>query len=191
MRMDKLTLKAQDLFYTAQEKATQHNHQEIQPVHLLSALTAQEDGLFGPIARRIGASPEQIHREAEEVIGKLPRQVGGGPGGAQMSDKLREVFNTAWNEAQKLKDEYLSSEHLLIAMATVDATHSRRILNAAGLNHDNILKALSELRGGKRVTDEHAEDRYNALERYARDLTILARQNRLDRLSAVTRKSDG
>jgi len=179
MRMDKLTLKTQNALYEAQNVATQYNHPEITPEHVLYALVNQDDGIFTPIAQRLGASVDEIKRETEMVLSAIPKQYGG-PGGGVMSSVLRDVLNTAWNEAITLKDEYLSTEHLILGIATTGKTKARDILNAHGFTKENILRVLADIRGNKRVTDEAAEDKYNALERFGRDLTKLARQNKLD-----------
>ncbi|HOF14727.1 MAG TPA: Clp protease N-terminal domain-containing protein, partial [Spirochaetota bacterium] len=179
MRMDKLTLKTQNALYEAQNVATQYNHPEITPEHVLYALVNQDDGIFTPIAQRLGASVDEIKRETEMALSAMPKQYGG-PGGGVMSSVLRDVLNTAWNEAVTLKDEYLSTEHLILGIATTGKTKARDILNAHGFTKENILRVLADIRGNKRVTDEAAEDKYNALERFGRDLTKLARQNKLD-----------
>lgn len=180
MRMDKLTLKAQDAVYTAQNIATANNHAEIQPEHLLKALIDQDGGIFSTIARKIGVSPGDIKTEIDAEIQKMPKQYGAGPGGGTMSPAFRDVLNEAWNEAVKLKDEYLSTEHMVLALSSTGETKARRILNAHGFHRDNILKVLVDIRGSKRAVDENAEEKYDALERYSRDLTKLARMNKLD-----------
>ncbi|MCX8124849.1 MAG: ATP-dependent chaperone ClpB [Spirochaetes bacterium] len=180
MRMDKLTLKSQNALYEAQNIATQYNHPEIQPEHLLYALVNQDDGIFRPIAQKLGASVEDIKHELAIALQSLPKQYGAGPGGGVMSSGLRDVLNNAWNEAVALKDEYLSTEHLILGLATTGRNKARDILNSHGFTKENILRVLADIRGNKRVTDESAEDKYNALERYGRDLTTLARANKLD-----------
>ena len=180
MRMDKLTLKAQDAISGAQNIATSSNHYEIQPEHLLKALVVQDGGIFQSIAQKIGASTHEIRDEIEGAINRLPRQVGAGPGGGAMSASLRDILNTAWNEAVGLKDEYLSTEHLILALASSGDNSARKILNAHGFLRENILKVLMDIRGSRRATDESAEEKYNALDRYSRDLTRLARVNKLD-----------
>ncbi len=180
MRMDKLTLKAQNAVNSAQNIATDMNHYEIQPEHLLLALIDQEGGIFGSIAQKIGAPVQDLRTEADEAVKSLPRQVGAGPGGGALSSSLRDILNEAWNEAVALKDEYLSTEHMILALASKGSGKARKILNGHGFIRENILKVLKDIRGSKRADDEAAEDKYNALERYSRDLTKLARQNRLD-----------
>jgi len=180
MRMDKLTIKSQELLYESQNLATEHNHPEIQPEHMLSALIDQEGGLFASIAQRIGASIHIIREETKETLSKMPRQVGGGPGGGQMSQTMRRVLDTAWKDALALKDEYLSTEHIILGIVEEKESYAGKILARHGFSRDNVLRALSEIRGGKRVTDENAEGKYNALEKYGRDLTRLAQSNKLD-----------
>ncbi len=180
MRMDKFTLKAQDVIYTTQNLATENNHYEIQPEHLLKALMVQDGGIFESIAQKIGVSTSEIKNDIDCALGSFPKQVGGGPGGGAMSTAMRDILNEAWNEAVNLKDEYMSTEHLILALSSTGDNKAKQILNAHGFIRDNIMKVLMDIRGSKRVTDECAEDRYNALDRYARDLTILARQNKLD-----------
>ncbi|MDY6932850.1 MAG: ATP-dependent chaperone ClpB [Spirochaetota bacterium] len=180
MRMDKLTLKAQDIIYNAQNIATENNHQEIQPEHLLKALIVQDGGIFNSIAQKIGVSSYEIKDEVDRAIASLPKQIGAGPGGGSMSMSLSDVLNNAWDEAVNLKDEYLSTEHLILSLSSKGNTKSKTILNAHGFTKENILKVLMDIRGSKRATDESAEEKYNALERYARDLTRLVRMNKLD-----------
>lgn len=180
MRMDKLTLKAQDAINGAQNIATELNHYEIQPEHLLKALIVQDGGIFDSIAQKIGASTLEIKREVDSVIDSLPRQMGVGPGGGAMSPMLRDVLNEAWNQATNLKDEYLSTEHLIIALSTKGSDRVKVILNSNDFSKENILKVLRDIRGSKRADAENAEDNYNALDRFGRDLTKLARMNKLD-----------
>jgi ATP-dependent Clp protease ATP-binding subunit ClpB len=180
MRMDKLTLKAQDAVNTAQNIATDMNQYEIQPEHLLLSLIDQEGGIFGSIAQKIGASLQDTRSEADEAVKSLPKQTGAGPGGGALSAAMRDILNEAWNEAVSLKDDYMSTEHMILALASKGSGKARKIMNAHGFIRDNILKVLKDIRGSKRAGDENAEDKYNALDRFSRDLTKLARMNKLD-----------
>ncbi len=180
MRMDKLTLKAQDAITTAQNIATEKNHYEIQPEHLLKALIDQDSGIFSSIASKMGVLIKDIRNELNNALDSMPRQIGAGPGGGAMSQSLREVINQAWDESVKLKDDYLSTEHMILALSTTGANKAREILNAHGFNRDNILKILMDIRGTHRADGENAEEKYNALEKYSTDLTKLARLNKLD-----------
>ncbi len=180
MRMDRLTLKAQDAINSAQNIATAMNHVEIQPEHLLLALIDQEGGILDSIARKIGVSSHDLRAEVDGALKAMPRQVGAGPGGGSLSSALRDVLNEAWNEAVGLKDDYMSTEHMVLALASKGEGKARKVLNQNGFIRDNILKVLKDIRGSKRADDENAEDKYNALDRFSRDLTKLARMNKLD-----------
>jgi ATP-dependent Clp protease ATP-binding subunit ClpB len=178
--MDKLTLKAQDAFTSAQNIATEMNHYEIQPEHLLKAIVEQDGGIFDSIAQKIGCSTFGLKDELNSALGSLPRQTGAGPGGGAMSPALRDLLNQAWNEAVNLKDNYLSTEHLILALSDKGQGRARQILNSHGFTRENILRVLMDIRGTKRADAENAEERYNALDRFSRDLTRLARSNKLD-----------
>ncbi len=180
MRMDRLTLRAQDVINSAQNIATENNSPEINPEHILKALIDQDGGIFTAIAEKLGASCRDIKTELDQYIKSMPRQVGGGPGGGSLSTKGRDVLNGAWNHAVKLGDQFLSTEHLVIALSEVDSARAKHILNSYGFNRENILRVLMDLRGSKKADDENAEDKYNALTRYSRDLTNYARLNKLD-----------
>jgi len=180
MRMDRLTLRAQDVINNAQNIATENNSPEIHPEHILKALIEQDGGIFTAIAEKLGALTRDIKNELDQYIKTMPRQVGGGPGGGSLSAKGRDVLNEAWNHAVKLGDQFLSTEHLVIALSEVDSSRAKHILNSYGFNRDNILRVLMDLRGSKKADDENAEDKYNALTRYSRDLTNYARLNKLD-----------
>lgn len=180
MRMDRLTLRAQDVINSAQNIATENNSPEIHPEHMLKALIDQDGGIFTAIAEKLGAPVRDIKSELDQYIKTMPRQVGGGPGGGALSTKGRDVLNEAWNHAVKLGDQFLSTEHLVLALSEVDSGRAKHILNSYGFNRENILRVLMDLRGSKKADDENAEDKYNALTRYSRDLTNYARLNKLD-----------
>lgn len=180
MRMDRLTLRAQDVINSAQNIATENNSYEIHPEHILKALIDQDGGIFTAIAEKLGAPTRDIKSELEQYIKTMAKQVGGGPGGGALSTRGRDVLNEAWNHAVKLGDQFLSTEHLVLALSEVDSSRAKHILNSYGFNRDNILRVLMDLRGSKKADDENAEDKYNALTRYSRDLTNYARLNKLD-----------
>lgn len=180
MRMDKFTLKAQDAFTNAQNIAAEKNHYEIQPEHLLKALIEQDSGMFSSVAQKIGASIPEMRHETDMALDSFPKQIGAGGGGGVLSSHLRDVLNAAWNEAVNLKDEYLSTEHLILALSSSTDGRARKILNGHGFIRENILKVLMDIRGSKRAADQNAEEKYNALSRYSRDFTMLARSNSLD-----------
>jgi ATP-dependent Clp protease ATP-binding subunit ClpB len=177
-RFDKLTLKAQEAVQAAQAHADRESHQQIEPEHLLAALLQQQDGIVGPLLGKLGARVDAVRREAEAEIARLPKVTGGG--GQYLSPRLRAVLDAGWAEAQRLKDDYCSTEHLLIALAQDKDGAAGRILKNAGVTPDAIYRALVDVRGSQRVSDPNPEEKYQALERYSRDLTELARKGKLD-----------
>ncbi|HGE70121.1 TPA: ATP-dependent chaperone ClpB [Candidatus Poribacteria bacterium] len=179
MRFDRFTLKAQEAVQSAQEIAERHNHQAIEPEHLLSALIDQEGGIVPSILQKIGINPSEVYQRLETELERMPKQYGTAVQ-AYVSANLKRVFDNAWNEAQRLKDEYLSTEHLLLAISDLKDTSASRILREFGADKDSLFKALAEVRGSKRVTDQNPEDKYQALKRFGRDITDLARKGKLD-----------
>jgi ATP-dependent Clp protease ATP-binding subunit ClpB len=178
MRWDKFTFMSQEAFQLAQSKAEELGHQELRPEHILWSFLNQEENVIFSVLTKIGADVDKIRRDLEEALEKLPKVEGGGE--AYLSSSLREVMNRAQKEAEKLKDEYVSTEHLLLAMLKEDGSEAGRILKENGVSEDAVLKSLSEIRGTQRVTDPQPESKYQVLERYARDITALARQGKLD-----------
>ncbi len=176
MRFEKLTVKAQEAVVRAQELAQQRDHAEILPVHLLSALLAEDGGVVTPILQKIGANVGRIVQIVATELDRLPKATGTQTG---MSRSLQDVFSQAQKEADRLKDEFVSTEHLLLGLADVKS-QAREILSLNAVKHDAILAALKDVRGGQRVTDQNPEDKYQALEKYGRDLVELARQGKLD-----------
>ncbi|HID39925.1 MAG TPA: type VI secretion system ATPase TssH, partial [Calditrichaeota bacterium] len=180
MTVNKLTIKVQEALSDAQQLATEYAHQQIEPEHLLRTLISDTEGVVQAILRKFGIPVDSIEAKLDEAIKALPKVYGGGQGQVYMSQRLHNVINDAWKEAQALKDEYISSEHILLAISKEKDGKSAEILHAFGLNKEMVLKALQEIRGNQRVTDQNPEDKYQALERYGRDLTELARQGKLD-----------
>jgi len=181
VRLDKLTIKAQEALQEAHQLAQQKGQQQIEPVHLLAALLQQEQGVVGPILDKLGVNCQAIHAKCLEAIDRLPK-VSGATAFGQMyvSPELNDLLNVAWNEALRLKDEYLSTEHLLLAMLEKSDSSAGRILSGAGVKKDEVLRALQGIRGTQRVTDPNPENKYQALARYSRDLVELARKGKLD-----------
>jgi ATP-dependent Clp protease ATP-binding subunit ClpB len=180
MTLDKFTIKAQEAVAEAQRIALEYNHQQIEPEHVLKALMSDPDGVVSATIRKFGIPSDQLRNKLEEAIKSLPKVYGGGTGQVYLSNRANQLFNEAWSEAQALKDEFVSTEHLLIAISNEKKGKAGEILNAYGLNKDMILKALQDIRGKQRVTDQNPEVKYQALERYGRDLTELARKGKLD-----------
>ena len=181
MRFDKFTIKAQEAVQEAHELAESKRQQQILAIHLLEVLLTQEQGIVVPLFKKLGVDTNTILDKTMAAVNKLPQVSGSGaPGQAYVSAELRDTFNLAWEEASKLKDEYVSTEHLLLALSGQKSTSAGRILNEAGVKKDNIYMALKEIRGSQRVTDQNPEEKYQALERYSKDLVELARKGKLD-----------
>jgi ATP-dependent Clp protease ATP-binding subunit ClpB len=179
MRLDKFTLKAQEAVQGAQSLADQKGHQTLEPEHLLLALLQQREGVVTPLLGKLGARPEVLQQQLETELAKIPRVSGGG-GGQYLGERLRQTLERAQGEAGRLKDDYVSTEHLLVAIAQDRDGGAARVLAAAGVTPDALYRALVEVRGTQRVTDPNPEDKYQALERYSRDLTEAARKGKLD-----------
>ncbi len=181
MRFDKFTIKAQEAVQEAQELAESKRQQQILAVHILEVLLTQEQGIVVPLLKKLGINTDAILDKTMAAVNKLPQVSGSGaPGQAYVSAELRDTFNLAWEEASKLKDEYVSTEHLLLALAGQRNVSAGRILNEAGVTRESIYTALKEIRGSQRVTDQNPEEKYQALERYSKDLVELARKGKLD-----------
>ncbi|MCZ6820215.1 MAG: ATP-dependent chaperone ClpB [Calditrichaeota bacterium] len=181
MMFDKLTLKAQETMSKAQQIATERGQQQIEVEHLLQALLDDSEGVPVSVLKKLGANIGQIQSRVDEALQKLPRVSGSGAlGNVYISNRLNAVFDAAMQEMRQLKDEYISTEHLLIAISAEKDGASARILAEQGVTKDNIYKVLKEIRGSQRVTDQNPEQKYQALERYGRDLTDAARRGKLD-----------
>ncbi len=178
MRFDKLTLKAQEALVESERLASEHAHPQTEPEHLLRVLLDQAEGVIPPVLSKLGAGREALSQEIEKALAKLPtvRGVGNRP----ISGALDNVLEAAFRQADRLKDEYVSTEHLLLALAETKGSATQRILASQGVNPDKVLQALVDVRGSQRVTDANPEDKYQTLQRYACDLTDLARKGKLD-----------
>jgi ATP-dependent Clp protease ATP-binding subunit ClpB len=178
-RLDKLTQKAQEALQQAQAVAEQNQGQVIFPLHLLIALAEEKEGIVRPVLAKCNVQPDAIVAEARRLVGNLPKTAGMQPG-TYLSQPLNEVLERAFDEAGRFKDEFVSTEHLLLSIAQQRGDPAAQLLDRAGATHDAILKALVSVRGSQRVTDQNPESKYQALERYAHDLTESARQGKLD-----------
>jgi ATP-dependent Clp protease ATP-binding subunit ClpB len=176
MRFDQFTLKAQEAVSAAQQAAQQSDHAEVQPLHLLSALLAESEGVVAPILQKIGVDLGRLRDAVQGELQRLPRATGTQLG---MSRAIQDVFTAAKKEADRLKDQYISTEHLLLALTQVKSD-AQEALAANRVDHNSILQALKDVRGGQRVTDQNPEDKYQALQRYGRDLVEMARQGKVD-----------
>src|SRR6202521_5337392 len=178
LRFDKMTVKAQEALQSAQEIAARHENQQIEPIHLLAALVAQTDGVVPPLLARLGIRVETLSQDIEREMGRLPRVTGFAQ--QHMGKPLNDVLERAFDEAQRFKDEYVSTEHMFLAIAGQDRDPAGQLLKKHGASHEAILQALTSVRGTQRVTSQNPEATYEALEKYARDLTELARRSKLD-----------
>ncbi len=174
---DRLTVKAGEALNDAVSEARRAGNPVVYDLHLLAALLAQDEGIVVPMLQKLGANVTSIREQVGREIGRLPKQSDAQP---TLSRELSSVFDKAEDEAKKLGDEYVSTEHLLVALADAKSTESKRILNDAGAAHDALLEALGAVRGSHRVTDQSPENQYQALQRYTRDLTDAARRGKLD-----------
>ncbi len=176
-RFDKLTLKAQEAVTRAQELATDRGHAQIDPLHLLAALLAENDGIVGPILDRIGVNRGQLNQIVQAELGHFAHVSGGAP--PQLSQELNRVLEGAQREADAMKDEFVSIEHLLLALTKVDSK-AKNVLKLNAVTDKEVLSVLQAVRGSTRVTDQTPEDKFQALQRYGIDLVDRARQGKLD-----------
>ena len=179
MTMDKFTIKAQDAVAVAQQKASENNHQQIEPEHILKAMLGDAEGIVSTILKKAGINLTALEASVDHEIGKFPK-IQGGIQQIYLSQRSQQLVNNALKFAGNLKDEYVSTEHLLLAMAQKDNGNLWQILNEMGLEEQTIMLALREIRGSQRVTDQNPEGKYQALQRYGRDLNELARLGKLD-----------
>jgi len=178
MRADRFTEKSQEALRAAQELAEARHQQVVEPVHLLLALAEQPEGIVRPVLQTLEVRPDEVVRLCQQEVELLPR-VGGAAAAAYIGNDLKKVLDAAWEEMEKLKDEYLSSEHLLLGLLTA-GVRTAALLAGVGLAREAVLRVLAELRGSQRVTDANPEEKFQALDRYTRDLTALARAGKLD-----------
>src|SRR5262249_35480630 len=179
IRWDKFTLKAQETVQRANNLASEHGNPELLPAHLLTALVEDKEGIVPPVLEKIGIGPQAVLNDLYREIEKLPK-VSGGLAQAALSQNANQLLERAFKQADNFKDEYVSTEHLLLAATQLKQDAAQSILAHHGASHDAILKALTAVRGSQRITDQNPEAKYQALQRYARDLTEQARRGKLD-----------
>ncbi len=177
MRMDRMTNKSREAIQTALSLASRRGNPEIIPEHLLSAILAQEEGVGAPLVQRAGADPAALAQELSAKLDSLPQVSGGAE--PNLGSRARELFNKVEDEAKKLKDDYVSVEHFLLASAKSDSV-LKSMFAQHGIDYDKLLAALRQIRGSQRVTDEDPEAKFQALDKYTRDLTELARRQKID-----------
>ena len=180
MRLDKLTLKAQEAIQNAQQLAEGFGHQQIEPEHLLRVILDQKEGVVPPLLGKIGANEGQLYSELERALEKTPKVTGGGLGQVYLSPRTKNILDRAFQEAEQMKDQFVGLEHILLASLEETGGEAARILKAGGISRDGLLKALKDIRGGQRITDQNPEDKYQALERFSMDLTAMAAKDDLD-----------
>jgi ATP-dependent Clp protease ATP-binding subunit ClpB len=179
IRWDKFTVKAQEAVQRASELASEHGNPELLPIHLLAALGEDREGIVPPVLEKIGIGVQALLSDTYKEIERLPK-VSGGAAQPGMSQALNQLLDRAFKEADNFKDEYVSTEHLLLAATGLKRDPAQELLARNGAIHDAILRALTAVRGSQKVTDQNPEAKYQALERYAKDLTELARRGKLD-----------
>jgi ATP-dependent Clp protease ATP-binding subunit ClpB len=180
MRLDKLTVKSQEAIEAAKNLAELKHHQQIDVEHLLFALLAQKEGVVIPILQLLGASAERLSAQVDDELKRVPQVTGAGAAQVYLSSRVNEVLNAGWKEAERLNDEFLSTEHLLIAIAEERHGPASTLLQRSGVTRDAIYRVLQEVRGPHRVTDQNPEEKYQALKKYGKDLTEEARKGKLD-----------
>jgi ATP-dependent Clp protease ATP-binding subunit ClpB len=179
IRWDKFTVKAQEAVQRASELASEHGNPELLPVHLLAALTEDREGIVPPVLEKIGIGVQALLNDTYKEIERLPK-VSGGAAQPSMSQGMNQLLDRSFKEADNFKDEYVSTEHLLLAATGLKRDPAQELLARNGATHDAILRALTAVRGSQKVTDQNPEAKYQALERYAKNLTELARRGKLD-----------
>ncbi|WP_456387747.1 ATP-dependent chaperone ClpB [Desulfolithobacter sp.] len=180
MQLDKFTLKSQEAIQTAHTLAQNNSNQELQPEHLLKAILEQPEGVVVPVLQKMGIEPSVVLAEANQLIEALPRVSGSGAGQVYASSQFKKLMDEAFKIATNMQDEYVSQEHLFMAMLADSSLKVNNSLGRLGVTSDAFLQALTTVRGSQRVTDPYPEDKYQALEKYARNLTDAARQGKLD-----------
>ncbi|MBI5487086.1 MAG: type VI secretion system ATPase TssH, partial [Deltaproteobacteria bacterium] len=177
IRTDRLTVKSREALADADQLARTRGHQEILPTHVLLALVQQKDGVVRPLLEKTGAAPATIEKQLELALERLPKVDGGE---TYVGQHFKGLLDRAHKEAEHLKDEYVSTEHFLLALAAGRDGEASAALAAAGASRESLLAALQETRGSQRVTDQDPEGKYDVLKRYCRDLTELAAKGKLD-----------
>ena len=180
MRFDKFTIKSQELIQEAQSLASRYGHQQIEPEHLLAGMLQKADSIAGAMLLKLGASPGGVARDVTAALEKLPSVSGSGMGDGYLSARAKAVLEAAFAEATQMKDEYVSIEHIFLAIAEEKSGEAAAILSRNGVARDSILKVLLEIRGNQRITDPNPEEKYQALEKFCQNMTDLARLGKVD-----------
>ncbi|MFX1328356.1 MAG: Clp protease N-terminal domain-containing protein [Promethearchaeota archaeon] len=187
MKFDKFTIKVQEALMAARSLAQERDHQKIEPVHLLIALIDQQDGITTPLLQKLGINIKNLLSDLYNEMARIPKVTGSGAADVVLSRESSTLFDAAWKEADILRDQFLSTEHLLIAMSSKDSLSIFPIIKKNGINKDSILQALKTIRGHQAVVDQDPEGKYQAIEKYSRNLTDLARIGKLDPVKFLNR----
>ncbi|MBY8982862.1 MAG: ATP-dependent chaperone ClpB [Candidatus Lokiarchaeota archaeon] len=180
MKIDKFTIKVQEALVASQSLAENNNHQKIEPVHILISLIEQQDGIARPLMQKLGVNIQHILTDLKYEMDKLPNVTGPGATNVMISTNTKKTFDEAWKVAESMRDEYLSTEHLLITMASLDSLPIYNLMKNFGITKNRILQSLKAVRGSKRVIDQDPEAKYRAIDKYSRNLTDLARRGKID-----------
>src|SRR4028119_1864329 len=177
MRFDKFTLRGQEAVQAGTEFAERNQNQQVEPEHLLVAMLGQPEGTVRPILGKLGANADAVMNDTVAAINRLPKVTGGQQ---YFSPHTSQIFSAAQKQAETMKDEFISTEHLLMAIVDEKNSEAARILKSNGINREDLDKAVEQMRGGVRITDQNSEQNFQALNKYAKDLTELAREGKLD-----------
>ncbi|MFX1583400.1 MAG: ATP-dependent chaperone ClpB [Promethearchaeota archaeon] len=180
MKFDKFTIKVQEALMAARSLAQTNDNQQIEPIHLLISLIEQQDGVTTPLLQKLGINISNLLHNLNEDLEKLPKVTGSGATDVVLSRNSGKLFDNAWKEAESMKDQFLSTEHLILAMSKDQALPIYSILKKFGITSDRILQALTSIRGSQTITDQDPEGKYQAIEKYSRNLTDLARRGKID-----------
>ncbi|MDB6109725.1 MAG: clpB, partial [Pedosphaera sp.] len=180
MNPERFTTKAQAALQDAQRIAREHSNQEIEGEHLLAALLQQEEGLIQPLLQKLGVPIGQLSADLEQALRQRVKVQGTSSSDVFLGNSLKRALDAAEAQAGKLKDEYVSTEHLLLGLLSEPNPALKKLFQTYGLKYNDVLKALAELRGNQRVTDQDPEGKFQTLEKYGRDLTALARAGKID-----------
>src|SRR5438552_13945776 len=177
MRLDKFTLRGQEAIQSAIELAERNQNQQVEPEHLLAAMLEQPEGIVRPILGKLSVNVPVVTNDIQAAVARFPRVQGGQQ---YFSPRLSQIFTAAQKQAEAMQDDFISTEHLLLAITEEKEGEAGNIVRQHGLKRDDLLKVIEQMRGGSRITDQNAEANYQALSRYAKDLTDLARKGKLD-----------
>ena len=180
MKFDKFTIKVQEALIAARSLAQNNDNQQIEPIHLLISLIDQEDGITTPLYQKLGLNIEQLTSDLKSELERLPKVRGAGATEVVLSSNSSNLFNLAWKEADTLRDQFLSTEHLILAFTQLELRPIKDIMNKYGITKDRIMQALASIRGSQTVTDQDPEGKYQAIQKYSRNLTDLARRGKID-----------